>query len=563
MPEDVRIISHELGKTAIGSMNKKEKITKVAIYFIPILIAGAMKFLISPVDITPFNADEAIVALMARHINQGNIPVFFYGQAYMGSLDAMLAAIAFRILGEGVWVIRLLQSLLYIGTVFTTMMLANRLLNSKRAVLYAGLFMAVPPVNVTLYSTVSLGGYGEMLLMGNLLLLGGLSIIKQIRDDDTELDRKIYWGLFLWGIGAGFAFWVFGLTLIYSLPVVFVIFLYLFRRSSWKVINPGLILLLGGIIGSSPWWFSALQAGDLGIIAELAGGAIKGTATGPWLMRPLNRLLNLFVFGGTALIGLRPPWDIRWLMLPLLPIILIFWLAVLVFNVKKVIENQGDIGLKILALMGLVLAAGFIFSPYGDDPSGRYFLPLMTPMAIFGANLLINQFSKKRYFEYGAVLLVLIYNFGGTLQAVKTNPPGITTQFDKVAQVDQRYMDELISFLNINQIHTGYTNYWVSYPLAFLSGEEMIFLPRLPYHEDFRYTARDDRYGPYQEIVRSADNLAYITTNHPALNEYLRDHFLSIGISWEEKAVGDFQIFYDLSQSIHVDELGLGVTTTP
>ena len=144
--------------------------------------------MISPVDITPFNADEAIVALMARHINQGNIPVFFYGQAYMGSLDAMLVAIGFRIFGEAVWVIRFVQSLLYIGTVFTTMMLANRLLKSQRAALYAGLIMAVPPINVALYSTVSLGGYGEMLLVGNLLILGGLSIVQQIRDSETVLE---------------------------------------------------------------------------------------------------------------------------------------------------------------------------------------------------------------------------------------------------------------------------------------------------------------------------------------------------------------------------------------
>ena len=73
-------------------MNKKVKLNSLAIYLIPILIAGVIKFMISPVDITPFNADEAIVALMARHINQGNIPVFFYGQAYMGSLDAMLVS---------------------------------------------------------------------------------------------------------------------------------------------------------------------------------------------------------------------------------------------------------------------------------------------------------------------------------------------------------------------------------------------------------------------------------------------------------------------------------------
>lgn len=544
-------------------MSKKAKFKTLAIYLIPILIAGVIKVLISPVEITPFNADEAIVALMARHINQGNIPVFFYGQAYMGSLDAMLVAIGFRFFGEEVWVIRLVQSLLYIGTVFTTMIIANRLLKAQRATLYAGLIMAVPPINVALYSTISLGGYGEMLLVGNLLLLSGLSIIQNIRDSESVIDIKLYLGLFLWGIGAGIGFWIIGLTVVYSLPLAILIFWYLIKKKSWKAILPGLVFLAGGIFGSVPWWFSSVQTGNLAILHEIAGSAIKSNATGSWILRTLQRTLNLFIFGGTALIGLRPPWDIRWLMLPLIPIILTFWIYVLIFNLKRLIRIEGDIGLKILALMGLILTAGFILSPYGDDPSGRYFLPLMTPMAIFGANLLITQFPKKRIIEYIAILLVLVFNFGGILQSARMNPPGITTQFDKVAQVDQKYMGELINFLKDNQIHAGYSNYWVSYPLAFLSAEEMIFLPRLPYHEDFRYTARDDRYYPYHLVVNAESELAYITTNHPDLDGYLRERFLNQEISWEEKTIGDFQIFYNLSQSIRVDELGLGLTTTP
>jgi hypothetical protein len=36
----------------------------------------------------PLNSDEAVVGLMARHILDGKRPVFYYGQAYMGSLDA-------------------------------------------------------------------------------------------------------------------------------------------------------------------------------------------------------------------------------------------------------------------------------------------------------------------------------------------------------------------------------------------------------------------------------------------------------------------------------------------
>jgi 4-amino-4-deoxy-L-arabinose transferase-like glycosyltransferase len=544
-------------------MDINSKLKSMAIYLVPLILAGVLKFFVSPVAITPFNADEAIVALMARHINQGDIPIFFYGQSYMGSLDAILVAVGFRIFGEGIWVIRMLQSVLYLGTILTTMMLASRLLGNQRAALYAGLFMAVPPVNATLYSTVSLGGYGEMLLVGNLLLLGGIPFISQIKTSKTVHDHKLRFGLFLWGIGAGFAFWIMGLTLVYTIPVAGLILWQFFKKGSWKAIFPGLILLAGGIVGSAPWWFSAVQSADLGVLTELAGGAISGAGTGPKLMRPLNRIINLFVFGGTALLGLRPPWGIRWLMLPLIPLILIFWLTVMMYHIKYLREKAKDPGLIILILMGVVLAAGFIFSPYGDDPSGRYFLPLMTPLAISGAHFLSVHFSQKRFLEYTGLFLVIIFNLGGNIQSAFTNPPGITTQFDKVAQIDQNQMPALIRFLRQEQIKAGYSNYWVSYPLAFLSAEELIFLPSLPYHEDFRYTARDDRYPPYQEVVREEEHPAYITTNHQHLDEYLVTRFLDCGITWEEAIVGDFHIFYNLSPPVRVDELDLGETTTP
>jgi len=71
-------------------------------------------------DHVPFNADEAVVGLMARHILQGERPVFFYGQNYMGSLDAALVSLGFTLLGEQIWVIRAVQSLLYLGLLLTT-----------------------------------------------------------------------------------------------------------------------------------------------------------------------------------------------------------------------------------------------------------------------------------------------------------------------------------------------------------------------------------------------------------------------------------------------------------
>ena len=165
----------------------------------------------------PFNADEAVVALMARHILQGQRPFFFYGQAYMGSLDAYLIAAGFNWFGEQVWVIRGVQAILYSGTLLTTAFVGRAALGSWRAGVLAAWFLAIPAVNVTLYTTSSLGGYGEMLLIGNLILLVGLSIAREITRGQGKTTGWLWASL---GFLVGLGLWVFGLTLVYSLPVL-------------------------------------------------------------------------------------------------------------------------------------------------------------------------------------------------------------------------------------------------------------------------------------------------------------------------------------------------------
>ena len=539
-----------------------KKLPKLLLYGLPLLLAAVLKSFIWPTEITPFNADEAIVALMARHINQGQITAFFYGQYYMGSLDAIIVSLGFRIFGEHVWVIRLVQSALYLGTVVTTVMLASRVLKHTRAALYAGLLVAIPTVNVALYSTVSLGGYGELLLIGNLLLLGGMGTIQQLKKDEL-LTRRHYWGMAAWALGAGFAFWVLGLTVVYSMPILIGIFYRLVKHKDPVLLKGLLTLAVGGLAGSSPWWGTAIMNGNLAILTELVGGAIAGAREGSWVIQPIKRTINLIIFGGSVVTGIRPPWSISWLMLPLMPFVLVFWLAVFLYSLRKLVAEKLTAHLSLLGLIGLVLSVGFILSPYGDDPSGRYFLPLLIPMSLYGADLITTHLGERRYLEIGLVSFLLLFNLGGIVQSAKTIPPGLTTQFDPVAQVDHSRMDELIDFLEANDINTGYSNYWVSYPLAFLSQEEIIFVPRLPYHEDFRYTSRDDRYRPYTEFVSSSTEVAYITTRHPDLDEYLIDQFTNLEIDWKQERIGDYTVYYQLSSPVHVEEIGLGITTTP
>jgi hypothetical protein len=204
------------------------------------------------------------------------------------------------------------------------------------------------------------------------------------------------------------------------------------------------------------------------------------------------------------------------------------------------------------------LLAGFVFAPYGADPSGRYFVPLAIPLALIAAAFIVKISKRSRQFASGLVALVLAYHLSGTVQSVLHFPPGITTQFDATTQIDNRYYDDLIDFLRANDERYGYTNYWVSYPMAFLSSEECLYSPRLPYHQDFRYTPRDDRYPAYSSMVRASEKVAYITTHHPELDSYLRAQFSARSIAWGEKMIGDFHVFYALSAAIHPEEIGLG-----
>ena len=68
----------------------------------------------------------------------------------------------------------------------------------------------------------------------------------------------------------------------------------------------------------------------------------------------------------------------------------------------------------------------------------------------------------------------------------------------------------------------------------------MIFIPRLPYHPDFRYTPRDDRYPPYDLLVADSPRTAFIISRHPALEERLRQELAAHMIQWAEKRIGDY-----------------------
>jgi hypothetical protein len=309
------------------------------------------------------------------------------------------------------------------------------------------------------------------------------------------------------------------------------------------------------ILGSLSWWIYALQNGLGGLVSELLGGAVA-VESGSWYTRSINHLFYFALFGTTAIFGIRPPWDIKWLVLPLLPFVLAIWGWIIYSLITKAkVEMKSRHRYAILVAVMACVLTGFILTPFGADPSGRYFLPFAVPLSLMAADQLLDKGGKGKLLGPAIYALLLVYNLAGTIQCAVENPPGITTQFDSTTIIDHRFDEQLISFLKDQDELTGYTNYWVAYPLAFLSKEELIFIPRLPYHQDLRFTSRDDRYAYYDEIIKNSSKIAYITTHNKQLDNRLQQELISKGISWSEKQIGDYLVYYHLSSPIRPWEM--------
>jgi hypothetical protein len=244
---------------------------------------------------------------------------------------------------------------------------------------------------------------------------------------------------------------------------------------------------------------------------------------------------------------------------PLLPFVLFFWGGIAVAPLRQPgLTISSKYGKWLLRGVLLTLAAGFIFTSFGVDPSGRYFLPFVVPLCLAAGDALPRLAQRWRW-RAALMLLLIVYQAWGTLECALRYPPGLTTQFNAITQIDTRYQAELISFLKSQGETRGYTNYWVAYPTAFLSQEELIFIPALPYHPDLRYTSRDNRYLPYVDQVAAAQRVAYITTANPNLDTKLEDGLKRLAVQWHETRIGDYHVYYSLSRVVRPEELSLGL----
>ena len=110
-------------------------------------------------------------AIMAMHIlYNGEHPIFFYGQNYMGTLEAYLGSAFFYLFGVSVFSLRL-GPVLFFALFLVNMYLLTSLLYTKKLALITLIFLTLGSSIMLDTELVALGGYPELLFFGSLSLL--------------------------------------------------------------------------------------------------------------------------------------------------------------------------------------------------------------------------------------------------------------------------------------------------------------------------------------------------------------------------------------------------------
>src|ERR1700682_4542059 len=210
-------------------------------------IGLALRLAVIASPLGEIDGDEAVVGLMARHIAfLGERPVFYWGQPYLGSLEAFSAAPLFRVFDSSTLLLKLVPAAYSLAFLVLSALVARRLFGTAPALATAA-YLALPPAMWAVWSTKARGGYAELLCLGQALLLISLMLAQ-------SPSRRL---ALLWGILAGLAVWTHLLAVAYLLPAV--VFLFLARRhpqpdqkaARWSSAQVGMAVV-GGVLGMAP-----------------------------------------------------------------------------------------------------------------------------------------------------------------------------------------------------------------------------------------------------------------------------------------------------------------------
>ena len=479
------------------------------------------------------DADEAIVGLMGKHILEGRgIPVFYYGQHYMGSLEAILASISFYFFGVTPFALSLVPLLcgVLLGPLMYCLAAA---LAGPVAGRVAALLMAVPPSALVIWSTKARGGFVEILVLGAIALL---VTIRWFQGSSTRLGFPVVLGFVL-----GLGWWVNNQIVYFIVPIGICSVLVLGRdllgssiRLSRLAAVVGAGLLAFGV-GSCPYWLYNFERGfpSLGMFAFAPADEIGKQASGLFY-QAIPILLGAVRFWHTEEIF---PHAIA----AAYAIYLVLLVVLLIARRKEVAQlffgriNRAS-PVELLPLVVVWSCFVFTVSTFGWlVQAPRYLLPIYVSLfALVGVAVsLLARHSKAA--GTLAVCSVLGMNISSSYlggRAVAGEP--IVFKGERVA----RDHTELIAALDELGISYVRANYWIGYRLAFETAERITFSM---FQEPYQI-----RIPEYERGLTPAQRQELPLVLVPSEGELVRRALQEAGIPFKERQAGGYVIVYDI-----------------
>jgi hypothetical protein len=466
----------------------------------------------------PASADQAVVALMARHILEGRgHPVFYWGATYGGTLEPHLLAPVFRLFGATPEAFRGFYVALWAALWAGTTAYAARFFG-RRAGLLAAVYLAIPPFFLPYKVLTSDGAYASVVLLG-------LAVLWLATEADARLaaDRPAGALLALLGLAAGLGAWVTPVTL----PVVAVAGVWLLARPGRR---PNLAALAacgaGAILGAAPSLVWNLRhAGQSARAREMA------LASGAGL---LSNLAGFFGESLPVLLGVARPnfSEITGPSFPgaffVVPVVAGLLLAPALLVARK----DRRIRLLLAVLAALAVATVLVARQAPREP--RYmvaayaaFVPLLAASVAGAAGGLPRAAAAA---GFG---LLLASNLSGEVRARRH-----TEDLDD-AQVTGP-LEPLLAALRDVGATRVYANYWTAYRVTFESGGSILATP----------IAREDgtRNLEWDAAVRAAEDPAVVLL--PPRDACFRSALVESGAPFRETRAGAFAVFTTLPPAV-------------
>jgi len=472
------------------------------------------------------DGDEAVVGLMARHIAfLGERPVFYYGQPYLGSLEAFSAAPLFVLFDAGTLVLKLVPTAYSIGFVVITALVAQRMFGRGPALVTAA-YLAVPPVMLAVWSTKARGGYAELLFLGAALLLVTLHL--------AEVGTRRV--AVLWGLLVGLACWTHLLAVVYVVPAV--IFLALRRHRHWTHAELGLAVL----------------AVPLGLLPLLIHNVATGFPTLRSLLQPpdlpldpVAQFIRFFRVGVPVLAGLGQPttsealFDADWLTRPAgqawvaftLLVILVVAMATHAPALRTLVgsaQRANSAEPALLLLLALAIPPVVALTRFGffvSEP--RYALPLYCAVPLLAGALWRVPMHWLRTVIVAAVLGLNVWSVLSTnVRLWRSEDSPDNTAATRV---------ELVRHVVAEDRHQLYTDYWIGYPVMFETGETVLA---------YIVSGGFNRYIPPADNVQRTPNPAWVFTPDSEPEREFLARLQSVGGRARATKVSVYRVYTDV-----------------